>query len=282
MGSKKAPPPDPAQQELARTQADAMRDQLAFNKDVYADMKSMADRQEALGLEQFNWQKGLAQDAKARSDKYDALFDATTGKQVKAFSDAVDDYDTAAERDKIAGRAIADVEGGLGRAYSNFGRMAGLRGLNPASAAYLSSLSDMALDGGLASAAAGTMAQEAARREGLNLRATAAGLGGSYGSLAAGAAGQAGGFGMTSLGAAGAGMGAMGAAAGTFNQGQSAAINWGASANTSYNSLWDQAYKRSQSGGSPLGGIIGGLAGSFLGPVGGAMGKVAGQKLFGG
>lgn len=274
MGSKKAPPPDPAQQELARTQAQAMRDQMTFNKDVYADMKSMADRQDQLGREQFEWQRGLSNDAKARSDKYDALFDATTGKQIAAFSDQVDKYDTAAERDRIAGRAITDVQSGMGRAYSNFGRMAGLRGINPGSAAYLSSLSDMALEGGLATAAAGTMAQEAARREGLQLRATAAGLGGSLGGLASSSLGQASGMGMTSLGAAGAGMSALGGAASTYNQGQGAAINWGSSANSTFNSVWDQAYKRSQSSGG-----FGDFAGNVLGKGLGAWASASGANL---
>lgn len=281
MSSHKAPAPDPAQQQLARTQAQVMQDQLDFNKKSYADLYALAQKQDARGDEEFQFNKGLALDAKARSDKYDALYDATTGKQTRAFSDAVDAYDTAGSRDRMAGEAISDVEGGLQQAKLGLDMDMGRRGLNPGSGAYLAALSNMNLDGGLARASAATMAQRAAFAEGLQLRAQAAGLGAGNAGLAAGSLGQAGGFSGAALGAGGTGLASKIGATSSFNQGQGIAANWGAGANSTYNSVAEQNYRRSQSGGSGLGGLIGGIAGSFMGPMGGQIGGMAGKALGG-
>lgn len=281
MASKKAPKPSAEQNQLAKAQADATYAQMAFNKDQFDWMKGMAQRQQQLGEDTYQWQRGLADEAAARSRKYDDLYDATSGKQLRAFSDAVDAYDTGAERDRMSGRAMVDIEDALQRGQAGLGRDLAARGLNAGSPAAIAAMMDASTQGALAKGAAATMAQEAARREGLQLRAQAAGLGSGTGALAQGSLGQASGFDLSGLSASGTGLNAANMAGSGYNQGQNTAIGWGNSASSTYNSLWQQNAARSQSGGlSGLGGLVGGVAGSFLGPIGTQLGAMAGNAVF--
>jgi hypothetical protein len=283
MGSKKAPGPSKEQKDLAAAQARNLDEQMAFSKQQYADMMVEAKKQNARGDEEFTWQRGLADEARARSNKYDSLYDRTTGKQVQAFSDAADAYDTSAQRDKLSGMAMSDVENGLSTARGSLQRGLAARGVNMGSAAYLSAMGDMETEGGLAKASAATMAQEAARREGLQMRAQAAGLGSGYGGMAGSSLGQSSNFGMSGLSAGGTGLSAMAGAGSLYNQGSNVAQGWGQGANSTYNSIADQNYKRSQSGGmGGLGSIVGGIAGSFMGPIGTSLGASIGGAMFGG
>jgi len=276
MGSD-PPPPSDEEKYLAKTQADTMREQLEFNKTSYAGMMELAKQQMARGDEQYAFQKQLAEASKARSDKYDALFDATTGKQIQAFSDEVDRFDTSAYRDQLGGAAVADVESGMDDARKQMNRYMSSRGINPNSGAYIATLGDMQLSGGLAKASAMTMAQQAAKREGLNLRAQSAGLGSGLSGAASGALGQAGAMGMSGLSASGTGLTAMGAATSAFNQGQGVAANWGASASSTYNNIWNQAYQASQAD-DGFGALLGGVAGMFTGGLGASFGSALGKK----
>ncbi|MGL4651545.1 MAG: hypothetical protein ACRC1H_19215, partial [Caldilineaceae bacterium] len=240
MASKKAPGPSKEQKQLAKAQAAAMYDQMAFNREQFGWMKGMAEQQQQRGDEEFAWQRGLAEEARARSNKYDDLYDETSGRQLRKFSNEVDTYDTGAERDKISGRAMVDIEEALQRGQQGLGRSLAARGLNSGSPAAIAAMMDASTEGALAKGAAATMAQEAARREGLQLRAQAAGLGSYTAGLGAGSLGQASGFGLSGLGASGAGLGAAGAAGAGYNQGSGVAQGWGSSANSTYNSIAEQ------------------------------------------
>lgn len=282
MASQKAPKPSKEQNALANAQADAMAEQMALTRDQYSWMQGLAEQQQARGDEEFAWQRGLAEEARARSTKYDDLYDRTSGMQLQKFSDEVDAYDTAAERDKISGRAMVDIEEAMQRGQQGLGRNLAARGINSGSPAAVAAMMDANTEGALAKGAAATMAQEAARREGLQLRAQAAGLGQYTSGLAGGALGQASGIGLAGLGASGAGIGAAQAAGSGFNQGSGVAQGWGSSANSTYNSIAEQNYRRSQSGGlGGLGAAVGGIAGSFFGPMGSVIGSGLGNSFLG-
>lgn len=196
----KTPPPDPnvgiAQREsidLARRVEDRndVNDQY-FRENFAPRYLQQMDDQIRMGREMQDYTMGL-------SRKYDDRFWNTTAKQQDRFYDEVDRYDTGAERDRIAGRAGADVEQAGAAGMQSLQRGMARLSMNPGSGAYASMLADQQRETSLSKAGAMTMAQEAARREGLNLRAVAAGMGGNVTGAAQGWSGQA-------LGAAGLGM----------------------------------------------------------------------------
>lgn len=276
MGSK-APGPSKEQNDLTLAQAQAMKDQTSFDKEQFAWMKGQAETQQKLGLEQFDRQMALADKADSRSDEQWKLYQDTTGKQTRAFSDQVDQYDTAAAREQIAGSAMTDIGLQMNAARGQMGRNFAARGLNPGSAAYTMAMGDMGTTEALGKASAGTMASQAARAEGLQLRAQAAGLGAGAGAMGMSGLGMSGSLGMSGLGASGAGMGAMGQAMSSYNQGQGTAIGWGNSAQGGFNSMAQQAQAASQTG---FGATLGTIAGSFAGGLGGSMGAAWGSSLF--
>lgn len=117
--------------------------------------------------------------------------------------------DSDAAREGKAGRAIADVEQALSGQRAATARGLQRVGVNPASGAYAAALAGQDTGASLAKVMAANTAREAARREGMNLRFQAAGLGGG---ATAQFLGQSGGFGMqgiNALGSGGAGIGAL-------------------------------------------------------------------------
>lgn len=278
MSSKKAPKPSKEQNELAATQAQAMRDQLAFDREAFAEMLKRTDVADARGEEERLFQRGLAEESMRRSAEDRDFFYDTTGRQVRAFNDQVDSFDTAAERDAIAGRAMVDVETQIEAGRASLGREMAARGINPGSAASIMAMSDTQLSGSLAKASAATMAQEAARREGLQLRAQAAGLGSGFGGMAASGMGAASGFSATGLDASTLGTKTYSSGVGMRNQGGSVATGWGSSANSTFNSIAEQNYRRSQSSGG-FGEFLGGVVGAGLGAFSGSWGSAAGTAF---
>ena len=281
MGSKKAPPPDPAQQELARTQAQSMRNQQAFDRETFDWMKGEALLQRQRGDDEFKYQRGISDENMRRSAEDRQFFYDTTAKQVRKYNDEVDAFDTEGRREQLAGQAVSDIEGAMQQGRETLGRGLAMRGMNGGSSAALAMFMDQENDGALAKAGAATMARDAARREGLQLRASAAGLGSPFGSMSSSELGAASDTGMRSLAAGGTGMAAYGMAAGLRNQGSQVANAWGSSANSTFNSVAEQNYKRSQTGfnlgGAVAGGLkgfaTGGWMGAFAGAAGGSMGK---------
>jgi hypothetical protein len=279
MSSSKAPPPDPAQQELARAQVSNMNTQSTMNAEQFAWMKQLAKTQEERGDEQWKYQKGLQDKASDMSDKYDKRYWDTTAKQQDKFYESVDAYDTEGNRNMIAGQAISDYEGQLSNARGAMTRGMTSRGINPNSAAYMSAMGDMELEGAAAKAGASTMAREAARREGLQLRAQASGLGGNLTGASQTSLGQASGAGGAALAASGTGLAAGGAAWQGQNQGSQVAAGWGSSANGTFNGLNSynmDRFKNTKANplvGAVAGGIQGAMSGGGLaGAVGGAAG----------
>lgn len=281
MSSKKPPKPDPAQQELARTQAATMREQTAMSRDQFAQMMAMAQEDRARGDQQFEYYRGLQDEARSRAQRLDDRYWSTTARQEDAFYDMVDRYDTSAERDRMAGAAISDIEGAAELGRGAMGRGLAARGLNAGSAAAITSMMDGERDTALAKAAAATASQAAARERGFNLRAQAAGLGGNLQGQSAGYLGQAGGFGGDSLNAGTQGLRSASAAWSGLNQGMNTAMGWGSAANSTFGNINQYNLGRAQAGGnSGLGSMLGGIAGSFFGPMGGAIGSKAGEALF--
>lgn len=264
------------QQDLSEAQIQAMADQLGFNREQFAYLKTLSDKQFQLGQDTFNWQRGLAEDARTRSNKYDALYDATTGHNLRQFTSEVDAYNAPAEGERRAGRAIADVESQLSNAREAQIRGLTSRGWNPNSAAVQMSMADMDLEGGLARASASTMAYEAARREGLNLRAQAAGLGQPNANIAGDSASQASRAANAGMDASNLGLSPSFTNLNSYNQGQNTAIGWGNSATSNFNSMRGLStspwYKNGNVGGAIGGGLSGYANNGWLGAVAGAAG----------
>ena len=130
-----------------------------------------------------------------RADRRDQeLYDFNMGRarlaarQMDRFYSQVDAYDDEGNRERLAGEAGATAEqnnsAGMEQMRRNIGRM----GFNPNSGVMLSQMRQGTQQGALNKTLAMNMAREAARREGLNLRATAAGLRGADSAYAGNAA----------------------------------------------------------------------------------------------
>lgn len=142
------------------------------------------DDQIAMGRQLNDFNMGLAR-------KYDDRYWSTTAKQQDAFYDQVNNYDTDAARARFAGEAGANSDMQNAAAMQALMRDLNRRGVNPNSGVYLSNQRQQAQQGALQKTMAMNMAREAARKEGLNMRAVAAGLGGNLTGASAGFAGQA-------------------------------------------------------------------------------------------
>lgn len=266
------------QEDLNDAMYKAFQDSLGFSREQFDYYKAMTDKQYALGQDTFNWQRGLADEDRARAAKYDKLYDETTGRQLRAFSDEVDAYNAPAEGLRRSGRAVADVENQLATARGANIRGLTSRGWNPNSAAMQSSMGDLELEGALAKSTAATMAYEAARREGLQLRAQAAGLGQQNAGVATANSGQASQAAQNGMNASTTGLAPSFTNLGLYNQGQNTAIGWGNAANSGFNSMRQGNSSWSDNlnyGSAILGGLRGyannGLWGAAAGAAGGLL-----------
>jgi hypothetical protein len=252
-----------AQEDLNSDMNDAMGDQLAFNREQFDYYKGLSDKQYQLGQDTYNWNRGLAEDAKARADRFDSLYFDTTGRQLRQFSNDVDNYNAPAEGLRMSGRAMADVESQMDNARGAYLRGMTSRGWNPNSAALQSSMSDM----------------EAAKREGLNLRAMAAGLGQPNANVATTNTGLSGDVALGGLKGSNDSMTPGYTNLSLYNQGQNTGVNWGNAANSGYNAMRTGNSSWSDNinyGNMLLGGLRGyatnGGWGAVAGAVGGALG----------
>lgn len=283
----KSPSVDPsvgqAQAGLART-AQAAEDRAALNDAYYREqfmpryMEQM-DRQLALGQAESARQQEMSQYAMGLARKEEGRRDALYGR--------VDEIDSDANRQRQAGMAIADAEQAI--SGQRGATMRGLQriGVNPNSGAYGAALAAQDTNAGLAKVMAANTAREAARREGMNLRFQAAGLGaGGTGQFL----GQAGGLGTSSVGVLGSGMDAIGAAGSGWNMNNTGwnntmglgANTWGNSGSLGLNV--SQFNAKNKTGGFNLGSAVaGGLqgfaSGGWWGAAGGALG--GGMKGYG-
>jgi hypothetical protein len=258
---------------------EALREQLGFNKEQFEFYKKITGDQYQLGLDALNWNKELAQDAKDRAARFDELYFDTTGRQLRQLSEDVDNYNAPAEGLRMSGRAVADVESQMDNARGSYLRGLTSRGWNPNSGALQASLSDMELQGALAKSSASTMAYEAAKREGLNLRAMAAGLGQPNANVATANTGLSGELNTSGLSTSTQALMPSFTNLGLYNQGQNTAIGWGNAANSGYNNMRTGNSSWSDNlnyGNALLGGLRGyatnGIWGGLAGAAGGLLG----------
>lgn len=204
----KVPGPDPSYQraqDAATRAATAAEDRAAENDRFYRENllpRYMQQMDEGLGLARSESarQAQMADYAMSLARKDEGRRDALWSR--------IEAEDSDAARESKAGRAIADVEQALGQQRG--ATMRGLQriGVNPSSGAYAAALAGQDTNAGLAKVMAANTAREAARREGMNLRFQAAGLGGG---ATAQFLGQSGGFGMQGINALGSGAAGIGA-----------------------------------------------------------------------
>jgi hypothetical protein len=192
----KTPPPDPNVGIAAKGQADiaaAAEARAAENDRYYREnfaprYLQQMDDQISMGRELNNFNMGLAR-------KYDNRYWDTTAKFQDDVYAYARNFDTEGARTRLAGQAGADVERQSAAALGEMQRNMGRAGINPNDGATLSMMRSNAMDTALAKAGAMNMARDAARREGLNLRSVAAGMGGNLtgasAGFASGAAGSA-------------------------------------------------------------------------------------------
>lgn len=156
-----------------------------YFRDVFGPRYLAAmDDQIRMGRELSDFNMGLAR-------KYDQRYWDTTARFEDQFYRDVDNYNDEDQRRLRRNQAGATVEqetsAGLNQLVRNLDR----RGLNPNSGVVLSQMRQGAQQGTLNKALAMNLAEEAARMEGLNLKATAAGMGRGLPGTSAGFAGQA-------------------------------------------------------------------------------------------
>lgn len=266
------PPPDPnvglAQSKMAEI-AQQAEDRAAASDKYYQEV--LAPRY----LEQMDSSIALAKDQAAKQNelqdfqtglakKYDERYWATTAKQQDAFYDTVNKYDTAAARDEMAGQAGADVEQATAANNQALQRGLARRGINPGSGAAITAMNEASTQGALARAGAMTLAQRAAKAEGLNLRAQAAGLGGNLTGATAQFAAGASGTGSAALGANATGLQALNAYSGSLNNQTSAYNGTMGLASSNYSNIgnlgmqqWLEKSKASQSNAAGINQLIG-------------------------
>lgn len=281
MGSKKVDPnvglAQREQAEIARSAESRANANDAYYRENFAPRAlEQMDAQLALSKEEAARQRELSDYSLGLSRKYDQRYWDTTAKQQDAFYRMVDEYDSPGAQEREATRATADVAQGAATARAGLSRSMARMGVNPGSGAYFSAMNDSAMDEGLARAGAATMAREAARREGLSLRAQAAGLGGNLTGASSGYLGQSGGFGMGSLNAMGSGMNAIGAAQGGFNSNNASWTGTTGLASSAWGNVGSLGLQASQlkGNGFNLGRGLAGAATGFM--KGGGWGALAG------
>lgn len=220
------PPPDPnvglAQKNMADIAQQAETRAAASDK-YYQEVLAprylaQMDTSIALAKEQTAKQNELQDFQTGLAKKYDDRYWDTTAKQQDAFYDTVNKYDTSAARDEMAGQAGADVEQATAANNQALQRGLARRGVNPGSGAAISAMTEANTTGALAKAGAMTLAQRAARAEGLQLRAQAAGLGGNLTGATASFAAGASGTGGAALGANATGLQALNAYGSSLGQ----------------------------------------------------------------
>lgn len=213
-GLAKDVPPSVADPNLVKAINDA--------NDINDKAQNRAEANDALWQREFmprylDQMDAMARDGRRLTDfnmglaqKYDKRYWDTTARQQDKFYAMVDAYDSDANRDQLVGKAGATADFNNQGALDALGRNMRGMGVNPMSGKYASQIGRAGMQGALNKTLAMNTAREAARKEGLNMRAVAAGLGGNLSGASAGFAGQA-------TGASGLGMAGIQGAQGGFN-----------------------------------------------------------------
>jgi len=155
---------------------------------------------------------------------------ALSGLQDRMVADA-SKFNTAAERERLAGEAGADVNQAFSGAAGQLTRDMGRAGLNPSDPKYFSMRSRLSSDQALATASAMNKTRQAAKQMGWSLTDRASNALAGYPAMAAGATGAGAGYGSSGLSIANAGLSGM-------NSGYGAAGGMAGSMGGNVTSMW--------------------------------------------
>ena len=255
MGGKSSPPPPDY------TGMEALgREQLDFSKQQYAEMKPIAER---VANQQLASQE---QQMKQAQEYYD--YQQKTFRPVEqGLVTQAQEYDTEANRERLASQAAADTARAFGTAEGMTSRNLARRGVGPGSGNAMAMQNQNAL--ALASSRAGAMtgARNQAEQIGYARKLDAVGLGRGLAGASTAAYGAA-------TGAGSAGLNSSMAPGSQYQQGLSAA---GGTMGAILNSQ-TSAYNTAQSQADPLASIVGMGLGAYAGGFGGAAGKAFGSS----
>ena len=255
MGGKSSPPPP----DYSGMEA-LGREQLDFSKRQYAEMKPIAERVANQQLASQDQQMKQAQ------EYYD--YQQNTFRPVeRGLVAQAQEYDTEANRERIAAQAAADTARAFGTAEGMTSRNLARRGVGPGSGNAMAMQNQNAL--ALASSRAGAMtgARNQAEQIGYARKPDAVGLGRNLAGASTAAYGAA-------TGAGSAGLGSSMAPGNQYMGGLSAA---GGTMGTILNSQ-TSAYNTAQSQADPLASIVGMGLGAYAGGFGSAAGKAFGAS----
>ena len=255
MGGKSSPPPP----DYSGMEA-LGREQLAFSKQQYADIKPLAERVAAQQMASQEQQMQQAQD-------YYKYQQETFRPLEQGLVRQAQEYDTEANRERIASQAAADTARAFGTAEGMTARNLARRGVGPGSGNAMAMQGQNAL--ALASARAGAMtsARTQAEQLGYARKLDVTGLG----------RGLAGASTAAYSGATGAGTAGLSSSMAPGNQYMGGLSAAGGTMGSILNSQ-TSVYNTAQSQADPLASIVGMGLGAYAGGFGGAMGKAAGTS----
>jgi hypothetical protein len=236
------------------------REQLDFSKQQYAEMKPIAER---VANQQLASQEQQMKQAQEYYDYQQGTFRPVE----RGLVAQAQEYDTEANRERIAAQAAADTARAFGTAEGMTSRNLARRGVGPGSGNAMAMQNQNALS--LASARAGAMtgARNQAEQIGYARKLDAVGLGRNLAGASTAAYGAA-------TGAGSAGLSSSMAPGGQYMQGLG-------QAGQTYGSILNSqtsAYNTAQSQADPLASIVGMGLGAYAGGFGGAAGKAFGSS----
>ncbi|MEW6703738.1 MAG: hypothetical protein AB1430_02675 [Pseudomonadota bacterium] len=213
-GSSKPPPPDPNIGISQRNLADlAVRQQDYFEKNFAPKLLDQMDQSLALSREQATKQSELQDFNMGLAKKYDQRYWGTQVPLEDELIGKARGYNEAAEQERMAGQAGADVAQSFDAGRGALGRQLRGMNINLGSAGAVSAVGQMATEEALAKAGAMNKTREAARQLGWQRMGEAAALGRGLPGFGQGSSQLALGAGQASLGASTAGLGAIGTSA---------------------------------------------------------------------
>lgn len=170
----KVPKPDPAIGQASKEMAAVARDQLAWEKDIYGEMRPYLTDYYNLSNQATQQQMELAGKSADQADEY---YNYMLGTFRPVERSLVDEsmVDSAAMQEEYANRAGADVQSQIGRQYDQIIRNAMRYGLTPQAAAR--QLGATGIGGASAVASAMNQGRETAKQLSWAKRMDAAGLG---------------------------------------------------------------------------------------------------------
>lgn len=183
-GGKGSAPPPPdysgiasSNAEVGRMQRETAQEQLAFQKQVYADSKPQQDRLYQLANDVANQQMQIAdanqKQANEQWDYYKGTFQPVERKMV----DEAMNYDSKARQEQQASQATADVRSQMANANAQQNRAMMGMGVNPNSGRFAGLSRAQAVQAGASTAGAATGARNQVIDKGIGLRAGAASFG---------------------------------------------------------------------------------------------------------